>query len=188
MPSFFKQKKNTETKDSQKQEDKNQQKKEEGPILASSSLAKNVADMKKKVGSSSDVIIREVKAGEQDEVHLAIIYIAGLVDNNTIHESLIEPLIQDQTIQNAHALKQILEKTLPLGGVKAEKSWDKLFTELMLGNALVLRTVLMRRLSAAPRGRAPFHTRAEHPGVIPGPAPRVYRVFANQYFHDSAIH
>ncbi|MCC2931296.1 MULTISPECIES: spore germination protein GerKA [Bacillus] len=137
MPSFFKQKKNTETKDSQKQEDRNQQKKEQGPVLASSSLAKNVADVKKKVGSSSDVIIREVKAGEQDNVHLAIIYVAGLVDNNTIHESLIEPLIQDQAIQNAHAMKQILEKTLPLGGVKAEKSWDKLFTELMLGNALV---------------------------------------------------
>lgn len=103
-----------------------------------------------------------MKAGEQDNVHLAIIYVAGLVDNNTIHESLIEPLIQDQAIQNAHAMKQILEKTLPLGGVKAEKSWDKLFTELMLGNALVFADGSDEALICGTQGEstAPFKSRA----------------------------
>ncbi|MGG1247237.1 spore germination protein GerKA [Bacillus spizizenii] len=139
MPLFSKQKKETDSKDKQKTEEKNQDQSQEKerPVLVSSSLAKNIAETKKTVGSSSDVIIREIKIGEQDRVHLAVIYTAGLVDNSTIHESLIEPLVQDESIQNPHAIQQILEKTLPLGGVKAEKSWDNLFSELMVGNALV---------------------------------------------------
>ncbi|MCY9030600.1 spore germination protein GerKA [Bacillus inaquosorum] len=139
MPLFFKRKNNTGSKDKQNTEEKNQnqQQEKERPVLVSPSLAKNIAETKKEVGSSSDVIIREIKIGEQDRVHLAVIYIAGLVDNNTIHESLIEPLVQDESIQNSHAIQQILEKTLPLGGVKAEKGWDKLFSELMLGNSLI---------------------------------------------------
>lgn len=139
MPLFSKQKKKTDSKDKQNTEEKNQDQlqEKERPVLVSASLTKNIAETKKEVGSSSDVIIREIKIGEQDRIHLAIIYIAGLVDNNTIHEWLIEPLVQNESIQNSHAIQQILEKTLPLGGVKAEKSWDKLFSELMLGNALV---------------------------------------------------
>ncbi|MCY9377184.1 spore germination protein [Bacillus sp. T17B1] len=139
MPLFSKQKKETDSKDKQKTEEKNQDQSQEKerPVLVSASLAKNIAETKKTVGSSSDVIIREIKIGEQDRVHLAVIYIAGLVDNSTIHESLIEPLVQDESIQNPDVIQQILEKTLPLGGVKAEKSWDNLFSELMVGNALV---------------------------------------------------
>ncbi|MDO3661668.1 spore germination protein GerKA [Bacillus sp. C28GYM-DRY-1] len=139
MPLFSKQKKETDSKDKQSTEGKNQDQlqEKERPVLISASLTKNIAETKKEVGCSSDVIIREIKIGEQDRVHLAIIYIAGLVDNSTIHESLIEPLVQDESIQNPHAIQQILEKMLPLGGVKAEKSWDNLFSELMLGNALV---------------------------------------------------
>lgn len=139
MPLFSKQKKETDSKDKQKTEEKNQDQSQEKerPVLVSASLAKNIAETKKIVGSSSDVIIREIKIGEQDRVHLAVIYIAGLVDNSTIHESLIEPLVQDESIQNPDVIQQILEKTLPLGGVKAEKSWDNLFSELMVGNALV---------------------------------------------------
>ena len=139
MPLFSKRKNNTDSKDKQNTDERNQeqQQEKERPVLISPSLAKNIAETKKEVGSSSDVIIREIKIGEQDHVHLAVIYIAGLVDNNTIHESLIDPLVQDESIQNTHAIQQILEKTLPLGGVKAEKSWDKLFSELMLGNALI---------------------------------------------------
>ncbi|MDM5300471.1 spore germination protein [Bacillus subtilis] len=139
MPLFSKRKNNTDAKDKQNTEEKNheQQKEKERPVLISPSLEKNIAEMKKEVGSSADVIIREIKIGEQERVRLAVIYIAGLVDNNTLHESLIEPLVEDQSIQNSHAIQQILEKTLPLGGVKADKDWDKLFSELMLGNALV---------------------------------------------------
>ncbi|CAI6225003.1 spore germination protein GerKA [Bacillus subtilis] len=139
MPLFSKRKNSTDSKDKQNTDERNQeqQQEKERPVLISPSLAKNIAETKKEVGSSSDVIIREIKIGEQDHVHLAVIYIAGLVDNNTIHESLIDPLVQDESIQNTHAIQQILEKTLPLGGVKAEKSWDKLFSELMLGNALI---------------------------------------------------
>ncbi len=125
-------------------------------------MAKNIAETKKEVGSSSDVIIREIKIGEQDRVHLAVIYIAGLVDNNTIHESLIDPLVQDESIQNTHAIQQILEKTLPLGGVKAEKSWDKLFSELMLGNALVFADGYAEALICSTQGEssAPSKSRA----------------------------
>ncbi|MFP7233345.1 spore germination protein [Bacillus subtilis] len=137
MPLFSKRKNHSIDKQKTEEENHEQQHEKDSPVLVSPSLAKNIAETKKKVGSSSDVIIREIKIGEQDRVHLAIIYIAGLVDNTTIYESLIDPLVQDQSIQNSHAIQQILEKTLPLGGVTAEKSWVKLFTELMLGNALV---------------------------------------------------
>lgn len=112
MPLFSKQKKKTDSKDKQNTEEKNQDQlqEKERPVLVSASLTKNIAETKKEVGSSSDVIIREIKIGEQDRIHLAIIYIAGLVDNNTIHEWLIEPLVQNESIQNSHAIQQILEK------------------------------------------------------------------------------
>ncbi|MCY7892143.1 spore germination protein [Bacillus vallismortis] len=139
MPLFSNRMNNTDSKDKQNTEEKNHEQKQERerPVLISASLTKNIAEMKKEVGSSADVIIREIKIGEQDRVRLAVIYIAGLVDNNTLHESLIEPLVESPSIQNPHAIQQILEKTLPLGGVKANGNWDKLFSELMLGNALV---------------------------------------------------
>lgn len=129
MPLFSKRKNNTDSKDKQNTDERNQeqQQEKERPVLISPSLAKNIAETKKEVGSSSDVIIREIKIGEQDHVHLAVIYISGLVDNNTIHESLIDPLVQDESIQNTHAIQQILEKTLPLGGESGKELGQAFF-------------------------------------------------------------
>ncbi len=67
MPLFSKRKNNTDSKDKQNTDERNQeqQQEKERPVLISPSLAKNIAETKKEVGSSSDVIIREIKIGSR---------------------------------------------------------------------------------------------------------------------------
>ncbi|PJY99290.1 spore germination protein [Bacillus vallismortis] len=151
MPSFFKEKKKTEKNDRQDNA-KNHRQAEVPTEPVSPILTKNISRLKRAVGGSADVVIREVRTGEQDNLHMAVIYFAGLVDQKTINESLIEPLVENQSLHHPHAVEKLLGGTLPLGGVKQEKLWDKLISEFMQGNAVIFIEGCDKALIASTQG------------------------------------
>ncbi|MCY8977640.1 spore germination protein GerKA [Bacillus atrophaeus] len=159
MPRFFKrkQKKNTDQEEPEKNlseaKDKaDQQDRKDSSKHIHSALSENLADITEKTGGSSDVVIRELEIGEKGSVHIAVIYIAGLVDNQSVNESLIEALISNKSLQKDDTIEQVLKQTVALGSVKPEQTWDGLLTALMLGNTLIFAEGADRALIASTEG------------------------------------
>ncbi|WP_455920733.1 spore germination protein, partial [Priestia megaterium] len=91
MPSFFKDRKQ---KKKQKKDDENQA--TDCPIeRIQVSLSSNLNMIKQKTGSSSDVVIRQIKMGENNDVETAIVYVDGIVDNQSIQEYLLQSMMKD---------------------------------------------------------------------------------------------
>ncbi|MGC3787540.1 hypothetical protein ACPS01_03470, partial [Priestia aryabhattai] len=79
MPSFFKDRKQKKkrTQDKENQDTNHQEE------LIQISLSDNLNIIKQKTGNSSDVVIREIKIGENYNMRTAIVYIEGIVDNQS---------------------------------------------------------------------------------------------------------
>ncbi|OUZ39124.1 spore germination protein [Solibacillus kalamii] len=105
------------------------------------SLSMNVEIIKKRTGNSSDIVIRPVKLGKFPKVKTKIVYIKGLVDNQTVNDFLIEAMIdipasQEQNTQQ-EVIDMIAEDVVAVGEIKKSRDWDELFTELMSGNTII---------------------------------------------------
>ncbi|MBT2573250.1 spore germination protein [Bacillus sp. ISL-51] len=139
MPPFFKQKKkkNTEKKNLEKGDEKEESKSEEEqnePISAS--LSENMKKLSERFGNSADVVIRRLKIGKE-ELPAAIVYIAGLVDEQLVSQSLLEDLIDIPSVQPEQAVCRMYEKTIAVGGMKEEQKWKSLYAGLMAGSTLI---------------------------------------------------
>ncbi|MFE7083977.1 spore germination protein [Priestia megaterium] len=151
MPSFF--------KDS-KQKKKRSKDNENSPTdysveYISKSLPDNLNTIKQKTGDSSDLVIRHLKLGKYSEMQAAIIYIEGIVDNQTIQEFLLESIMKDTTkeqMNEQNALNLLSEDMMTVGNVSIIYKWDDLFSTLMSGNTLVLVDGVNQALDASTRG------------------------------------
>ncbi|WP_082087833.1 spore germination protein [Domibacillus indicus] len=113
------------------------------PDALYTSLAANLDKIKRKTGNSPDVVIRPIKVGgAQAELETAVVYVKGLVDDQSIHDFLIESLMNNAELQKElspeKAMKTIKDDVVAIGGIKSVKKWDDLFADLMSGNALIL--------------------------------------------------
>lgn len=77
--------------------------------------------LSERFGNSADVVIRRLKIGKE-ELPAAIVYIAGLVDEQLVSQSLLEDLIDIPSVQPEQAVCLIYDKTLAIGGVKEEEN------------------------------------------------------------------
>lgn len=59
----------------------------------SPSLSANVEAIRKRFGDSADIVIRKFRSDAAPDRELAIIYVDGIVDSETINESVMEPLM-----------------------------------------------------------------------------------------------
>ncbi|GMG76823.1 spore germination protein GerKA [Priestia megaterium] len=150
MPSLFK---NGKLKKTRQQESKN------NPIntgkYIQDSLSANLDTIHQKTGNSPDVVIRHLKMGSNSDIETAIIYVEGIVDNQSIQEFLLESMMKDdkKSILNEHnALDLISEDMMTIGNVSSIHNWDDLFSTLMAGDTLVLVDGINQALSASTKG------------------------------------
>jgi hypothetical protein len=59
----------------------------------SSSLDENVALIKKLFGSTSDLLVRNFNFGVRQEIRVALVYIDGLSDTNSINGDILKPFL-----------------------------------------------------------------------------------------------
>jgi len=150
MPSLFK---NGKLKKTRQQESKN------NPIntgkYIQDSLSANLDKIHQKTGNSPDVVIRQIKMGSNSDIETAIIYIEGIVDNQSIQEFLLESMMKDDKktkVNKQNALELISEDMMTIGNVSPIHNWDDLFSTLMAGDTLVLVDGINQVLSASTKG------------------------------------
>ncbi|MED3903455.1 spore germination protein, partial [Priestia megaterium] len=91
MPSFFK-----DRKPKKKRQQNGENQTTDYPIeQIEVSLSGNLNNIKKKTGNSSDVVIREIKMGGNSDIKTAIVYVDGIVDNQSIQEYLLQSMMKD---------------------------------------------------------------------------------------------
>lgn len=105
------------------------------------SLSMNVEIIKKRTGNSSDIVIRPVKLGKFPKVKTKIVYIKGLIDNQTVNDFLIEAMIDIPASQEQNTQQEVIdmidEDVVAVVEIKKSRDWDELFTELMSGNTII---------------------------------------------------
>lgn len=105
-------------------------------------LSNNLDIIRNKTGSSPDIIVRKLTIGLHLKTQIAIVYIDGLVDNESIKEFLIESIMTSPELQEKLIRQDPLESTeeevLPFGSIKVADEWDQLFSSLMEGETIIL--------------------------------------------------
>ncbi|BCG57715.1 spore germination protein [Paenibacillus sp. URB8-2] len=140
-----------------------------------SSLDANVAEIKRRIGGSSDVVFRSLSNPASGSPSLTFIYIDGLINADLVTQSVIQPLtdsqdLQEQGMENEKALLLIKEQILPVGGIKECKTVEILLSMLFEGNTIILLDGANTALAANTSG---WETRSINEptsqGVIRGP-------------------
>ncbi|MED3855560.1 spore germination protein, partial [Priestia megaterium] len=148
MPSFFKDRK---PKKKSSQDDENQT--TDQPIeQIQVSLSGNLNMIKRKTGNSSDVVIREIKMGGASDVKTAIVYIEGIVDNQSIQDYLLQSMMKDdhkEEINQHNAIDVLSKDIMTIGNISSITNLDDLFASLMAGDTLILVDGVEQALSAS---------------------------------------
>jgi spore germination protein KA len=119
------------------------------------SLSVNLDIIRQKTGNSSDVVVRHLKMGRDSDNKTAIVYIEGIVDNQSIQEFLLQSMMKDDNKEKLirdDALDLISEDMMSVGNVSSFNTWDDLFSSLMAGDTLVLVDGIAKALSASTKG------------------------------------
>ena len=95
----------------------------------------NLARMKRELGNSTDLVVREIKIGQNQG---ALVFIDGLVDAKTISEFVVETMM-DKNIPNENfdIFQYALNKTIALGSVKTITNWNELYDLLLSGCTII---------------------------------------------------
>ncbi|MFP7485092.1 spore germination protein [Priestia filamentosa] len=151
MPSFFKNRKSK--KDSQ--QDAENQSGNNSVKNIYSSLSANLDTIKQKTGNSSDIMIRQLKMGENFDIKIAIVYVEGIVDNQSIQEFLLESIMKDnhkETMNKQNVFDLISEDMITIGDVSSINTWNDLFLSLLAGDTLILVDEIDQALTVGTKG------------------------------------
>ncbi len=114
-------------------------------IPATSRLSGRIAMIKTVMGSSLDVVIREIVIGDESKIPAAVIYLDGIVDKNTVFQHILRPLMfEAQSLQTLEKLspqkvfKKLIENRLSAGEVMEKENNSELFTHLVGGDTIIL--------------------------------------------------
>ncbi|MGG1576265.1 spore germination protein, partial [Fictibacillus sp. NRS-1165] len=151
MPSFFKRGKQV----------KNNPNKKDGinhnlPEPLNISLSVNLDFINQKTGNSSDIVIRTKKIGTHIQLTTAVLYVEGMVNEQSIQDFLIESMMNNSKDLNAlgpqEALEKLAEDVVSLGHVTWVQDWDALFLSLMSGNTIILVDGVKKALNVSTKG------------------------------------
>jgi spore germination protein KA len=98
------------------------------------SQEENIKKIKETTGNSTDVVIRYLKIGKDEKVDAAIVYIAGIVDSQSINEFILETLMHS----GETTIDMLEEKVVSIGKVNRIHEWKNLFLSLMAGETILL--------------------------------------------------
>ncbi|MEG9294915.1 spore germination protein [Mangrovibacillus sp. Mu-81] len=119
------------------------------------SLSANLDVIRQKTGNSSDIVVRHLKMGRNSDVKSAIVYIEGIVNNQSIQEFLLQSMMKvddKEKLNRDDALELISEDMMSVGNVSSFNTWEDLFLSLMAGDTLVLVDGIAKVLSACTKG------------------------------------
>lgn len=126
------------------------------------SLKRNLQDsieyIKKTLGNSSDIVIREIVLGSEHQIKAAICYTDGMVDTKSIQEFIMETLMADipsleSIVSSEHDLLPLLKNhILAVGEIKDVTDFSSLFTSLLSGDTILLLDGCTHGLTIGMRG------------------------------------
>ncbi|MFS0554992.1 spore germination protein [Brevibacillus sp. 179-C9.3 HS] len=109
------------------------------------SLDENLEKVKKELGNSTDLVMRQVRLEAVDQILVGILYTEGLVDKNMISsflESLMIharkteiPIEAEREVEPLLLMKDFL---LTIGGVEEVYDFDHLFDAILTGDTVIL--------------------------------------------------
>ncbi|WP_226668329.1 spore germination protein [Metabacillus litoralis] len=119
--------------------------KEQKNSLLSDALKK----IKKDIGHSPDIIIREAKIGTVDIVNIAVIYVDGLADKDLIHHTILQNLMVDlretrlqEEISTEKVAQFIKEFSLSAGELEIiinyPTNYEKMYETILSGDSILL--------------------------------------------------
>ncbi|KEK09334.1 spore gernimation protein KA [Lysinibacillus sphaericus] len=121
---------------------KKSQKSEPFDDKLNTSLHKNLQQIKKIIGHSNDIIIREIKVGKLKNQLVGIIYTDGLADQSVVSNFIMESLmldIESADIHNSGEIIQFLKDyCLTIGDIKDISSFTALYNSILNGDTVIL--------------------------------------------------
>ncbi|MDT3428634.1 spore germination protein KA [Paenibacillus forsythiae] len=105
------------------------------------SLDVNLAEIKRCIGESADVVFRSLSNPSSYSPAMNFIYIDGLVNTDLVAQAIIQPLTGHPGIkdnQPEEALLLIKEQILSVGGIQECKTVESLLGMLFEGNTIIL--------------------------------------------------
>ncbi|QYR23967.1 spore germination protein [Paenibacillus sp. sptzw28] len=142
----------TETQDSRQQETL-------AKLCLKNNLRENIEEIKKVVGNSPDIVIREWRSGGHESVEAAIVYASGLADSKFVNEFIMEPLMSlsrnSSTLTASSSegnLIDTIRQSLPVGGIGDTDDLDKLLSAVLSGDTIILCQGCARGLLIASKG------------------------------------
>lgn len=127
------------------------------PLPLNASLEVNLQEIGKRIGSSSDIVIRNFTNESLSSLSLTFIYIDGLVNADSVNQTVLQPLMENVTLKGdtitaEAAFSMIKDQMLPVGGVKEGKTLEVLLALLFEGYTLILFEGLQVALAADTSG------------------------------------
>ncbi|NIK68677.1 spore germination protein [Paenibacillus sp. BK720] len=119
------------------------------PITLHSDLQGNLDFFKKETNSSPDIIIREWNFGS---CQAALIFVAGLVDNQFINQFIMSPLVPFSDATEDRLMDIFKQHRLPIGGIQETDDLNTLLTGLLSGDTVFLCDGYDRGLLIASKG------------------------------------
>lgn len=114
-------------------------------IPPTSRLSERIAMIKRVMGDSFDVVIREIVIGDESKIPAAVIFLDGMVDKILIRQHILHPLMfEAQFIQTKEKLtpqkvfNKLIESRLSAGEVMEKEKYSELFTHLVGGDTIIL--------------------------------------------------
>lgn len=125
----------------------------------SSNLKWNLEHIKEVVGNSSDVVIRDFKAGQSGDIQIGIIYTDGLADKTLVQDFVLETLMvqireanfDPLTVQTSF-FEFIKARSLPTGELIEIENFEDLFFHFLSGDTILLIDNFTKGLAIGSRG------------------------------------
>ncbi|WZL73329.1 spore germination protein [Clostridiaceae bacterium 35-E11] len=109
-------------------------------------LQENLKLIKERLGRSSDIVIREFRAGKNGHTKISVIYTDGLVDKSLIQNFILKALMLDAPQADIDWKVPLKKKTfeiikdfiLPDGNIQEISTFEELFIHLLSGDTIIL--------------------------------------------------
>ncbi|MBM7659868.1 spore germination protein KA [Bacillus mesophilus] len=108
-------------------------------------LAFSIQKIKKDIGQSPDVIIREMVIGKETKTKIAVIYIDGLVDKQFVHEFILTPLLYsiresclgDVSLTGESFYEILKDYSLTIGELTTLESYEDVLNRVLSGDTVL---------------------------------------------------
>ena len=129
----------------EQEQDQSQSSQTKKNIDISSDLKENLDYIKKTVGNSSDIVIREFQAGQNGEINIAIIFTDGLTNSAELQDFVLNTLmfeirnaeLDSMVIDRSNLFNLIKTHSLPVAGISDIYDFQKLFLQLLSGDSIL---------------------------------------------------